>query len=134
MHKVALRETPHRGRAGGRTEGASLTIHASRIDATSHRHAAAGREETRWRVVSVCGRSAGDRLLVDEYLRALDDAAQQWCMENLPGIASPKAYIKHIPNMHDGEVRLLGDSEWEEFPAARGLKFTVFHPNFWHGQ
>ena len=45
MHKVALRETPHRGRAGGRTKGASLTIHASRIDATSHRHAAAGREE-----------------------------------------------------------------------------------------
>ena len=45
MHKVALRETPHRGRAGGRTEGASLTIHASRIDATSHRHASVGREE-----------------------------------------------------------------------------------------
>ena len=45
MHKVALRETPHRGRAGGRTEGASLTIHASRIDSTSHRHSSTGREE-----------------------------------------------------------------------------------------
>ena len=40
--------------------------------------------------------------------------------------------VSHILNKHDGEVRLLGDSEWELVPAAGGD--WPFHPRFWHHQ
>ena len=68
-------------------------------------------------------------------VRVLDDAAKQWYIDNLGIDRRLKKYVKHILGWHDGEVRLLGDAVWEEFPAARGrTEVTVFHPNFWHYQ
>ena len=67
-------------------------------------------------------------------LRPLDDAGQQWYMEYMNIDPDLQKYPKHIVAAHDGEVRLVGGWGWEEFPAAGGQDFTVFHPNFWHYQ
>ena len=70
-------------------------------------------------------------------LRLLDVAARTWYYDNL-NIRGYLSYVKHILNKHDGEVRLLGDSQWELFPATGGDPdnpgFTVFHPDLWHYQ
>ena len=72
-------------------------------------------------------------------LRALDDEAKRWYMENLGVDPTLKSYVKHILNWHDGEVRLLGDFQWKKFPAPGGDEvepdgFTVYHPHLWHYQ
>ena len=72
-------------------------------------------------------------------VRVLDDRAKRWYMENLGIDSTLKLYVKHILNWHDGEVRLMGDFQWETFPATGGDQvvpggFTVFHPHLWHYQ
>ena len=67
-------------------------------------------------------------------MRVLDEEAERWYVENLGIDARLKKYVKHILNWHDGEVRLLGNSMWEEFPEWCDRNFTVFHPHFWHYQ
>ena len=62
-------------------------------------------------------------------LRELDETAKQWYKDNM-GIDSALKYVKHILNRHDGEMRLVGDFEWEEFPATGGDHVvSVFHPH-----
>ena len=72
-------------------------------------------------------------------LRVLDEKAKKWYMENMGIDSTLKKYVKHILNWHDGEMRLVGDFQWEKFPATGGDQvvsdgFTVFHPHFWYYQ
>jgi hypothetical protein len=79
---------------------------------------------------------------LEGHVRVLDAEAKRWYEQNLNIDSGLKSYVKHILNWHDGEVRLVGDFQWEEFPAPGGYdlvpaaagEFTVFHPNFWHPQ
>ena len=40
--------------------------------------------------------------------------------------------VKHIVNLHDGEVRQVGEESWVEFPACGGD--DIFKACFWHYQ
>ena len=72
-------------------------------------------------------------------VQVLDDVSKQWYMEKFGVDAQLKHLVKCILNAHDGEVRLLGDADWVQFPVTDGEwgvtgQFTVYHPRFWHCQ
>ena len=49
-------------------------------------------------------------------------------------IISDWALVKHIVNMHDGELRQVGEEAWEIFPAPGGNLTHILKPVFWHHQ
>ena len=58
-----------------------------------------------------------------------------WSMLRLEfGILTHAAWVKHLLNMHDGEVRFVGDPWWAPLNPASGGSQSVFHSNFWHSQ
>ena len=80
-------------------------------------------------------------------VRELDAEAKTWYASNFGIDPDMKNYVKHMLNMHDGEVRLLGDhywtalpagwADWEDTsptPATGGRQITIYHPNPWHYQ
>ena len=42
--------------------------------------------------------------------------------------------MKHIANLHDGELRMAGEETWEMFPAPGGDHEDLFKHVFWHHQ
>ena len=44
------------------------------------------------------------------------------------------ALVKHIANMHDGELRQVGEEVWDIFPAPGGNPTHILKPVFWHHQ
>ena len=61
-----------------------------------------------------------------------------WSMLRLEfGIYTHAAWVKHLLNMHDGEVRFVGDPWWKDCPASGGSGWvdpSVSHVKFWHSQ
>ena len=48
-------------------------------------------------------------------------------------------WLTHLMNRHNGEVRFVGDAQWEEvevetLPSWCGCQCTVYHSRFWHDQ
>ena len=84
-------------------------------------------------------RAYPDLRYIEGPVQMLNDDGKRWYMENLDVDAQLKKLVKFILCAHDGEVRLLGDTDWEEFPVTDGEwgvtgQFTVYHPRFWHCQ
>ena len=42
--------------------------------------------------------------------------------------------MKHIANLHDGELRMVGEETWEMLPAPGGNHEDLFKYVFWHHQ
>ena len=61
----------------------------------------------------------------------------RWSLPRLEfGILTQAAWVKHLLNMHDGEVRFVGDTWWVDlrsFPASGG-SHSVLLKRFWHNQ
>ena len=75
-------------------------------------------------------------LAFDDEVVELDEAGRNWYVYNRFALlqddeASEEDYVKAILNRHSGEARLIGDSEWELFPATVG---SFLHPRFWYAQ
>ena len=69
-------------------------------------------------------------LQFEGHLLPLDEEGWRWYADNAD-IHTEKQYVKHILNAHDGEAKLVGDYEWEQFTPSGG---NVLNPRFWHCQ
>ena len=66
---------------------------------------------------------------------ALNEAG--WSMLRLEfGIPTQAAWVRHLLNLHDGEVRFVGDPWWVDVKLFRasGGSYSVCNSTFWHSQ
>ena len=69
---------------------------------------------------------------------ALDDDGWWRLSEDL-GIKNEAGLVKHLLNLHDGEVRFVGDPRWVDvryLPASGGFvsPSSLLHSRLWHCQ
>ena len=52
------------------------------------------------------------------------------------GIESQVEWVKHLLNLHDGEVRFVGEPWWADMNgrASGGSLQSLYSPRLWHSQ
>ena len=67
-------------------------------------------------------------------VRALTDEGWEGLWRDLR-ISKESEFVKHLLELHSGEVRFVREPEWMDFPISDGgFLFGVNHRRFWHSQ
>ena len=59
-------------------------------------------------------------------VHVLDEESRRWYIDNMVmGEDFNKWYTKHMLKLHDGEARIVGDTEWQKEYAGKPVVFTT---------